>query len=366
MNRILLPLFLWMGFIVPLAAQTLKPGFDKEEYKEMIRLAASHRDTIKHKGVAAPIRFVRKYRSPILGLDNRWDLWMVGDTLAVVSIRGTTRAGTSWLENFYAAMVPAAGSLPMPDGSMFPYTLADNPQAGVHVGWLFGMASLAPGITQRIDSLHRRGLRQLIITGHSQGGAIATLLTAYFRYRPQTNSFDPPLKIKTYSSASPKPGNVYFAYDYEAHHQNGWAYTIVNTADWVPEVPVSIQKLADFNTTNPFRLVEKGLSNQPFPRRLVLRHVYRKLDRATIRAERRYRRYLGKYAAKFVQKYTPGYHPPSFLESLAYARCGPTVVLQADSAYYKLFPDSDAQEKVFTHHLFAPYMYLADKLGAVR
>ena len=366
MNRSTLSLILWMGSALPLIAQTLRPGFDREEYKEMIRLAASHRDTIKHKGVTAPIRFVRKYRSPILGLDNRWDLWMLGDTLAVVSIRGTTRAAASWLENFYAAMVPAMGTLPMPDGTTFPYKLADNPRAGVHVGWLFGMASLAPGITHKIDSLHKRGLRQLIITGHSQGGAIATLLTSYFRYQSEVSAFKPPLTIKTYSSASPKPGNVYFAYDYEAGSQGGWAYTVVNTADWVPEVPVSIQKLSDFNATNPFRLVENGLSDQPFPRRLVLRQVYRGLDRSTIRAERRYRRYLGKYAAKYVQKYAPGYEPPALMPSLAYARCGPTVILQADSAYYKLFPDSDTQDKVFTHHLFAPYMYLADKLGPVR
>jgi hypothetical protein len=63
------------------------------------------------------------------------------------------------------------------------------------------------------------------------------------------------IKFKTYCSAAPKPGNLYFSYDYEADNQIGWSFTVVNGADWVPELPVSIQSIGDFNKTNPFKNV---------------------------------------------------------------------------------------------------------------
>jgi hypothetical protein len=43
-----------------------------------------------------------------MGLDNRWDLNKgTQNNIALINIRGTPTDPESWLENFYAAMVPA-------------------------------------------------------------------------------------------------------------------------------------------------------------------------------------------------------------------------------------------------------------------
>ena len=77
----------------------------------------------------APERFRPVYRSPVVGLENRWDLWTDGGSTAVISLRGTTTNSTSWLANFYAAMVPAKGELQLDAGEKFTYQLADHPKA---------------------------------------------------------------------------------------------------------------------------------------------------------------------------------------------------------------------------------------------
>ena len=56
-------------------------------------------------------KYERLYRSPEIGLMNRWELWMREDGTAVISLRGTVMAAPSWMENFYAGMIPATGSL---------------------------------------------------------------------------------------------------------------------------------------------------------------------------------------------------------------------------------------------------------------
>ena len=65
-------------------------------------------------------------------------------------------------------------------------------------------------------------------------------------------------------------------------------------------------------------------------------------------------------ASKTVSKNLNGYVPPEYYNSNHYVRTGPTVVLLADSVYFKTYPDS--KEKIFTHHFHSPYLYLAEKL----
>lgn len=59
-------------------------------------------------------------------------------------------------------------------------------------------------------------------------------------------------------------------------------------------------------------------------------------------------------------KTAPGYQAPAFCPSSNYVRVGPTVMLPADSAYYVRFPNDPA--KLFHHHLFQSYYYLAERL----
>lgn len=356
-------LLVWPG-APRLRAQALQPGFDKAEYLELLRLHArmGGTDSLWWAGIPRPRAFRLAHRSPVVGLDNRWDLWTKAGAQpqAVVSIRGTTRAQASWFQNLYAAMVPATGEIRLSATRTFSYRLATNPRAAVHAGWLLGLAFQAEGIVHAVDSCYRRGTRDFLIMGHSQGGAIAFLLTSHLRSLQQQGQLPADIRFKTYCSAGPKPGNLYYAYDYERATQGGWAVNVVNPADWVPETPFTVQTAHDFNPTNPFVGVGAVIKKQKFPRNLVARHAYHQLDAPSRRAQRRYQRYLGGYVGRAVAKNLPGYRAPALYPSSNYVRVGPTVVLPADAAYYARYPDDPA--KLFRHHLFQPYYYLAEKL----
>jgi len=343
------------------AAQKLQPGFDKAQYAELMKVSAiSTANPAYFDTMPKPQHFKMLYQSPVMGMDNLWDLWKDENNVAAISIRGTTLNSISWLENFYAAMVPANGELKVTDNYTFKYQLATNPGATVHAGWLLGLAFLSRDMMPKIDSLYKTGVKDFFIMGHSQGGAIAYLLSAYLYHLQNAGILPADIRLKTYCSAGPKPGNLYFAYDYEALTQNGWAYNVVNSADWVPETPFSIQTLNDFNTTNPFVNAKSVIKKMSFPKNPVLKWVYNKMDRKTRKAMKYYCKNLGKRVGGMLKKSLPGFEPPVYAENMNYVRAGNYIVLQADEPYYKLFPDSE--KNVFIHHLHKPYLYLLDKM----
>ncbi len=340
-------------------SQKLKPGFDAQEYIELLKVSARHADTMYHKRVPAPKDFKLHYRSPVTGLDNRWDLWVKQDSMAVISIRGTTFTTTSWMANFYAAMVPAKGALLLSPNDTFNYELVSDNKATVQVGWLLSTAFLARSILPKIDSMYASGHHHFYIMGHSQGGAIAYMLIAHLYHLQQTGQLPADIYFKTYCSAAPKPGNLFFAYGFEGLTKGGWAYTVVNAADWVPETPVTIQKLQDFNRVNPFSNYRKRFRKQGLFTQLLLGYVYRKLDKPTRKAVKRYIKYLGNYAHRIIQRTQPQLPRPSYSNTLNYARAGIPIVLMPDEEYYKRYPENP--EKIFSHHLFEPYLTLMEK-----
>ena len=179
---------LFLAFLIstPLLskAQTLQPGFDGQEYLEMLRIVAQQVDTLQRGKTPQPQYHTIAYRSTETALDNRWDLWLHKDKQTmVISLRGTTINGVSWLENFYCAMIPATGSLQVSDSTTFQYKLSNDPKATVHVGWTLGLALIAPDILQKIKlNYQEHTIKQIVIIGHSQGGAIAFLLHSYLHY----------------------------------------------------------------------------------------------------------------------------------------------------------------------------------------
>ena len=139
-------LFVFSAFLssVTLNGQNLKPGFDKAEYIEMVEIAQkAHIDLDKWSTITTvpdPQKFKFAYRSPVIGLENIWDLWISKDSVAVISVRGSVPTANSFLANLYAAMVPAKGELQLEKSFNFKYNLSNNPKAAVHVGWLVSMA----------------------------------------------------------------------------------------------------------------------------------------------------------------------------------------------------------------------------------
>jgi len=347
--------------ITLVAQPQLKPGFDLNEYIDLIAVMSNQVDTaISKEFLPVPKGYELGYRSEVIGLDNRWDLWMRHDSVAILSVRGTTANSVSWLQNFYAAMAPAKGRLQVTTDFSFEYKLATHSEAGVHVGWLIGTAFLARDMLPKVDSCYQKGIREFIISGHSQGGAIAYLLSAHMYYLQQEGQLPEDIVLKTYCSAAPKPGNLQFAYEYERLTQGGWSVNVVNAADWVPETPLSIQTLNDFNTVNPFTDAKAIIKKQPFPKNLALNFMYGQMDRPTRRSQKRLQKYLGRKAAKYVKRTLPDFEPPRYVGSNSYVRTGEHFVLYPDQNYFLRYPEM-AEDK-FVHHMFKPYFYLATEM----
>jgi len=346
-------------FIPPVYPQSkLQPGFNAEEYADMLGLTPKtpelfHSDRYS---VPYPSEYKHVYRSPAGPLDNLWDLYIRDDKIGIIEIRGTTARTKSWLENFYAGMVAASGRIQISENEIFIYKLADDSRAGVHAGWLTGLASIAPGIIDKINEYHARGIYEYILMGHSQGGAIAYLLNSYLHY--DTLGLIPDnLLIKTYNSAAPKPGNHYYACDYDYINAGGWALHVVNTVDWVPQTPISVQTLDDFTEVNPFVDTETFTSSMGWLQKVVVRSIFRKMERSLEKAQRKLLKYLGLKLFDFIEPYMDGMVEPVYLESMNYTPAGTPVILQPNDRYFKEYLPT-AKDNVFKNHLGRAYYFL--------
>jgi len=338
----------------------LKPGFDGKEYLDMVSVSLMQADSISPDNkIPLPEQYERVYRSPELGLYNRWDFWVGKNKTAVISIRGTTNNAVSWIENYFAAMVSANGSLQINDSTVFNYHLASDLKASVHAGWLLALAFLAPGITAKIDEYSKQGIKDFIIMGHSQGAAISFLITSYLYYLQKDGKIPDDIRFKTYCSAAPKPGNLYYVYDYDFITRNGWSFTVVNASDWVPETPFTVQTLSNFNPVNLFGGIDDMLKTQSFFKRLGIKYVLKKMRKPPAKAQSRYEKYLGDYMYKQVRKTLPQFRKPEFVKDNNYMRAGVPIVLEPDEAYKNEFPDDT--KKIFMHHKLWPYYSLASR-----
>jgi hypothetical protein len=197
----------------------------------------------------------------------------------------------------------------------------------------------------------------MIVAGHSQGGALALLTRSYLFYLAQKGEIPSDIIFKTYGSAAPKTGNLYYAYDFDFITRNGWGFTVLNAADWVPETLFSVQTITDFNPLNPFVHVKDVLKSQPFFVRWYINWKYNKMKNKTRKAQHQFEKNLGHLVYKYVKKVLPQLQEPAYVHDNNYQRAGIPIILQPDAAYYIQFPNDT--KNVFQHHLFAPYHLLA-------
>jgi hypothetical protein len=354
------PLILISFFIglTGLGQNKLQPGFNGKEYAELLSLAFNNSgipDSAKRMTESDPYHL--EYRSPETGLMNQWTLYLRNDQVGVIDLRGTVNHLHSWMENFYAAMIPATGTLQLNDSTTFSYQFAADPRAMVHTGWAIGIATLAQDIEKKINKYYsEKQIKEFFVFGHSQGGALAFLLRSYLEYEKKKGHIPTDILFKTYCSAAPKVGNTYYAYDYDFITRNGWSYTVVNAADWVPETPFSVQTLTDFNPTNPFKHTKGVLKKQKLLVRIAGNMMYNKTDRKTRKAQKKFQKYLGHYVYKIVHKSLPQLKEPKYANGNNYMRAGVPVVLMPDEKYWKQFPQNS--DRVFIHHGFEAYYKL--------
>ena len=333
----------------------LKPGFNPNEYKMVLEINSHHFDTLLGKYTLPEPTATMVFRSEEVGFDNRWDYWKTDDNIGVISIRGTAPTKTSWLENFYAAMVPAIGSIITSDTTEFAYKLAKDSNAYVHVGWLFGLSFMADDINALMHSEYTKGVSNFIIVGHSQGGVLAMMLRSYLEY--VDDNLGNKILIKTYASAPPKPGNLYYSYDFEEITHGGWAFRVVNTADWVPQMPFSVQRFDDLNKTNPFTDYKKLIKNSPWYARMYINGKMNKLDKRSTKMQKTYSELLGVKSFKYVKNIIPDAKNPEFVPSFDYKVCGNAIILRPTKEYNANYL-AKSKEGIFVHHHFYAYWLL--------
>lgn len=237
MHRRLLVLLIVVLLSVSSFAQ-FKDGFDKREALDMIAICNSFTfQKVFDDGEAIlPESYTEIYESAAIGLDNKWQL-LQNDEYAVINLRGSTASPMSWMANIYSAMIPANGSITIEEGRTIDYYLSDNPKANVHAGWTLAMIFLSEEIVSKIKELNSDGVYHFIITGHSQGAAIATLLRTYLEHAPDS-IVDKRNNFKTYAFASPKPANEYYARNYSNYFSSS-SFIINNPNDPIINMPIS-------------------------------------------------------------------------------------------------------------------------------
>lgn len=340
--------------------QALRPQFDRNEYADMLWLQFHALTDSLPAGASFKLNsgtFTKVFSSPEVGLFNKCAIFQREDGVVVLELRGTVNKPESWLENFYAGMVPAKGSIQLTSDYTFNYKLAEHENAAVHVGWLLGTGFLSRAYLPVLDSLVQKGYHNIIVTGHSQGGALAFLNTSFLHYYYRARQ--QPVVLKTYASAAPKPGNQFYGYDFDFVTRNGMGFRVVNAADWVPETPFSLQTLKDYNAVNPFTDAKATIKKQKFFVRLYMNSVYKKLDGSSAKAARKFRKYLGEKMYTLASKSLPGYEKPTLNFSMNYATAGTPIVLPTDTAYHQQFTFDG--KNVFVHHMYKPYIHLLDQ-----
>ncbi len=332
-----------------------KAGFDSQECEDMLKINLAFEDTVKDNKFIDYVdgyRFI--YSSPSIGLDNMYHIWLRSDSTIIISLRGTTANMNSIMADFYCAMLPANGSIRLDSNKIFEYHLASDPRAAVHAGFLIGYAFIADHALESIQNLYKDGYRNFIITGHSQGGALSYYVSAWLMQLRKTGVY-PDLGIKTYASAPPKVGNMYFAYDYDNAQLSNWSFSIVNAVDPVPEIPFTTQQVViDMNEPNPILNLMNRFDDLPFLKRVILKGAFNNMKKNAEKSSDSYQKYLGKYVGSAIQKSLPGIELPTLVKTTYFVRPGVPITLSPTQKYYDYFKESPA----YFHHGIDPYRFL--------
>lgn len=347
---------------ISFAQSKLSPGFDPSEYKQLLEMYVRQADTPWTAGIPFPENCKMVYRSDSVGLNNRWDLWIRDDSVGIISIRGTVMSQNSWAEDFYAAMVPASGSIIIKNDFVFSYKLAESHKANVHAGWLIGLAYLSNSIVTKINEYHAQGIKNYLIIGHSQGGALAYLLTSYLHYLDKER-IPPDVNFKTYCSAPPKPGNLFYSYDFDFITRGGWALRVYNSEDWVPETPLSVQTVRDFSEVNPYSDREFLLVKMNFIEKIIFDYILGKLKGSLDDARDIVNEYFGSEVYKHsIKKFLPEFPEPHYTGDAYYYPCGVPVVLMKQPGYDEILKSETKIPLLFKNHMIAPYYFLLNKI----
>ena len=227
-------------FLLPyISIGQLSSGFDPVEAHEMIALCNSYTylKLYNDDKEIIPKGYKRIYSSPVVGMDNKFQVYTKGE-IGVLNFRGSTDKKSSWLENIYSEMIPIEGTITINDEE-FEYKFGNDTSSNVHSGYTLGIAYLHGDVLNQIDKLNKQGITNIILTGHSQGGALAIMTRAYLEHSAK-NKISSKNKFKVYTFAQPMAGNVEFIREYNALFcEAGMSFSLINPEDAVPNMPLS-------------------------------------------------------------------------------------------------------------------------------
>ena len=109
---------------------------------------------------------------------------------------------------------------------VFPYAESNNRKVKVHYGFIQAYKSVREAVLQAAKETPHR---QIICTGHSLGGALATLAALDIQYNV------PGKELACYTYGSPKVGNKHFVNSYNRRVPK--TYRLVNRFDIIPNMP---------------------------------------------------------------------------------------------------------------------------------
>lgn len=338
-------------------SSTLLPGFDAPECDAIMSLNQFTVDSAAASkfNKTGMYSFSRLHSSDSLGLDNAWQLWLREDSIPVILLQGTTADIKSILSDLYCEMMPATGTIYFSATDSFPYQLAKHPKAAVHAGFLMGFAYIVRELAPRVDSLYNKGIRNIIVSGHSQGGSLCYYVSAWLHYL-RINNIYPDLMVKTYATAPPKTGNTFFVNDYDNITRSQWSFSVISSSDPVPEMPFTTQQLTiDMNEPNPLLILKKGFNQAPLLKRWVLKSAFNKMEKRARKSSEAYQKYLGKYVGGYLKNFTPGLILPPPVPSTNFYRPGVPISLMATDNYFAYF---EKLGKKYFNHDIPSYRYL--------
>lgn len=356
MRKLTLILSILFLNVLPLFSQ-FHEGYNQGEALEMIAICNSFtfQDVMGTDKPILPNNYKKIYQSEAIGMDNKWQL-LEGPGYAVINIRGSTTDPLSWMTNLYSAMIPANGSITLPNGRIVDYYLSDNPLANVHSGWTLAMAFLSEDIVSKIKEQNEKGVYYFIITGHSQGAAIAQLMRSYLENLPP-DILDKKNKFKTYVFASPKPANTYFAQNYSNYYKNS-SFIINNPKDPVTNLPMSKDDDSFFDLEEAHEQITD--TNTSYFKNLAIKAVGRIL---TGNKDSLYIRKSGINIQKQLNKYMGTIQMPEYVADMDYTYPVTPIFIEPfmyfnfnNKKYYSNF-NMDSSKMLYQHK---PYLYFLE------
>lgn len=217
----------------------VKPGFESNEAVDLIRICNSQtfKDLYGSDDQIIPNNVDLIYASTPNVMDNMFQVYKNGKT-GIIHFRGSTSHPNSWIENVYSAMIPAKGKMTIYNEER-EYVFAEEDSAGVHSGFVLGVTMMIEDVISQIDRLNSKGVYDILITGHSQGGALAIMTHAYLENQ-KGKKIDDRNTFKMYAFANPMVGNTEFVNEYNKRFvENDMAFRIINPKDIVPSMPIT-------------------------------------------------------------------------------------------------------------------------------